>query len=179
MKPVRRTNASNTGKFFEKELALTLAAYERQGTARLRKVDPPVRMIGGGRGIIQLPNPFLDYVGALTARGGRAVFIEAKSTAGARLPVGGKDGLTGKQVEALRAWHSAGALVGLLWRRMAGEEVVRVFTVGDVNQALSRGALSLRPEDGAVCRQGTGYALWDFLPVLAGRAAAEGQKAPA
>lgn len=112
-----RTNRKNTGKAFEHELELLFKVLESRRVARIRKVDPPTRIVGGGfrRHVIFLPNPFLDYAGAI-CRTGRAVFIEAKSTVDHRLPIARHGGVTEEQVEALRGWAQADALVGILWR---------------------------------------------------------------
>jgi hypothetical protein len=84
---------------------------------RLRKVDPPTRVIGSGafRRIIFQMNPFLDFCGAWTERDGRAVFVETKSTSEPKLTVNTSGGLTVTQVESLRHWHNAGAVAFVLW----------------------------------------------------------------
>lgn len=132
---IDRTNRANTGKSFEAELSVLFAELERKGAARIRKVDPPTRVIGGGfrRRVILLPNPFLDYVG--TIAGGRAVFIEAKSTATGRLPFCRSGGLTEEQWQAMRGWHAAGAAVLVLWRQPAGTAVLTVPSIAATRAA--------------------------------------------
>ena len=136
-----RTNRKNTGKAFEHELELLFKVLESRRVARIRKVDPPTRIVGGGfrRHVIFLPNPFLDYAGTL-CRTGRAVFIEAKSTASHRLPIARHGGVTEEQVEALRGWARAGALVGVLWR-FDGETAFASMT--EIEVALLAGEKSL------------------------------------
>lgn len=110
---MKRTNRFNTGKPFEEELATILTKYGARGQLRLKKVEPPMRF--AGRRIILLPNPFLDFCGSWVERGGRAVFMEAKSTSKNTLPMG-KSGLTDTQLDALRHWHNAGAVAFVLWK---------------------------------------------------------------
>lgn len=88
------------------------------GKLRLRKVDPPARIMGGGAGrrVIFLENPFLDFVGVWTECGGRAVFIECKSTAKPKLTFDSDGGITTTQLDALRNWHNAGAVAFVLWQ---------------------------------------------------------------
>ncbi len=161
-----RTNHLNTGKAFERELEITFAAYETQKLATLRKVDPPTRSIGGGsspKRVFHLPNPFLDFVGTWTERGGRALFLEAKSTQDPRLPLGRSGGITEKQVENLLMWARAGAVSCLIWH-VAGE--TRVLGAGNVGWAVEQGKKSLVPADGGLVTRGMGSVLWDVLAVL-------------
>src|SRR6187402_1485458 len=90
--PARPKNISNNGKGFEGLISKLAQAYAARWIATLEKVEPPVRVIGFGpaRKVIFLKNPFLDYVGTWTAAGGRAIFIEGKSTAEDRLPLLGR-----------------------------------------------------------------------------------------
>jgi hypothetical protein len=83
-----RTNWRNDGRGFQKEIEQTCGAYQNRRAATLRKVDPPTRVIGtaAARRVIFRPNPFLDFAGSWTARHGRAIFVEAKSTSTHRLP---------------------------------------------------------------------------------------------
>jgi hypothetical protein len=89
-----------------------------QGKLVLRKCDPPSRTINvNGRVVTTLlKNPFPDFVGVWTTGGGRALFIEAKSTKEPRLPIMCKSGgLTIPQVNALSCWHDGGGAVGVIW----------------------------------------------------------------
>lgn len=115
---MNRTNARNTGKEFEKQILDVLVQYQSSGVMRLKKVDPPVRVVGSGafRRILFLSNPWLDWVGCWTQRGGRAVLIEAKSTADPKLPFLTSGGLTQTQFDTLRNWHNCGAATGILWQ---------------------------------------------------------------
>lgn len=136
-----RTNRKNTGKSFEHELELLFKGLEARRIARIRKVDPPTRIIGGGgfRRVIFLPNPFLDYAGAI-CRSGRAVFLEAKSTSSHRLPIDRSGGVTEEQVGSLRAWARADALVGVLWRF---QNRTAFAGIREIEEALSLGEKSL------------------------------------
>ena len=114
----RRRNNTNTGKDFENRVSEIAKLYEAQGKAVLRKCDPPSRTINvNGRVITTLlKNPFPDFVGVWTTAGGRALFIEAKSTKHPRLAIMCKSGgLTVQQTSALSCWHDAGAAVGVVW----------------------------------------------------------------
>lgn len=140
-----RTNQKNTGKTFEHELDLLFRSLEIRKVARIRKVDPPVRVVGGGfaRRTIFLPNPFLDYAGVFYSSG-RAIFVEAKSTSAHRLPIGRSGGVTEEQVESLRAWARAGAFVGVLWRYKASTVFISMKLL---DACLDWGDKSLRFED--------------------------------
>jgi penicillin-binding protein-related factor A (putative recombinase) len=162
---IDRSNAKNTGKAFERELELTVGAYQTRRIATLRKVDPPSRVVGGGftRKVIFLPNPFLDFVGVWTAQGGRAVFVEAKSTSVPRLAFNGDGGLTGAQWASMRTWTLSGAVAGLVWK-YADRAVV--FTPAMLEDAVARSAKSIRFESGRPIARGDGLLIWDFLSVL-------------
>ena len=140
-----RTNKKNTGKTFEHELDLVFRTLEIRKIARIRKVDPPVRIVGGGfaRRTIFLPNPFLDYAGVIFGSG-RAIFLEAKSTSTHRLPINRSGGVTEEQVEALRGWTRAGAYVGILWRH-AGRTVF--VGIDDLEEAIAQNRKSLKFEE--------------------------------
>lgn len=160
--PLDRTNARNTGKAFERELEMTCTGYEQAGIAALSKVDPPTRTVGGGKSmrVIYQPNPFLDLVGVWKARGGIALFVEAKSTSTHRLPFCCDGGLTAKQCNAMRRWEDAGAIVGLVW-----QYADRVVAIPHPHRLDVGGAKSLKFEDYsdyAVAR-GIGLIVWDFL----------------
>ena len=114
--PSRRN--PNTGKDLENRIASIAKIYEAQGKAVLHKCDPPSRTINiNGRVITTLlKNPFPDFVGTWTTNGGKAIFIEAKSTQKPRLPIMCKSGgVTVQQVTSLINWHDAGAAVGVVW----------------------------------------------------------------
>ena len=112
-----RTNLTNTGMPFQRMVETSALAYPA-GLIRLRKVDPPTRVVGSGadRRIIFLPNPFLDFVGVWIECAGRAVFIECKSTREPKLQFDSSSGVTTAQLDALRHWGTAGAVSFVLWQ---------------------------------------------------------------
>lgn len=154
----------NTGKGFESELKRIAEIYETKKLLALEKVDPPVKVLGSGefRKVIFLPNPFLDYVGTWTERGGRAVFLEAKSYETQRLPIG-DGGLTQKQGNKLKRWHSAGAAVGMLWECKG---MVVFFSMQQIDDAFYYGRKSLQFEHGEPVQQGQGFILYDYIENL-------------
>ncbi len=175
--PAARKNATNTGKAFQAEMETTAGGYQSRRVATFRKVDPPVRVIwiddkaNPGRKrqhVIFQANPFLDYVGCLAS--GRALMIEAKSTATHRLPFNGDSGLKRHQVANVKTWHAAGAVVALVWQ-WAGK--VALFTPGMLVAAEARGDKSLVFEAGLAVPPGVGSVVWDFLPVIDGATPAE------
>ena len=132
----KRTNAKNTGKQLEKLLDSIHADYRLRGIADLEKVDPPVRVLGGGfkRRVIFKENPFLDYMGAIT-ESGQLLMIEAKSTADATLPCGGKNGVTAKQIASRKRWQDAGALTAVVWYCIS-KQAARLVTIEDIDITL-------------------------------------------
>ena len=108
---------ANRGKAWEKALSDTHATYAWQGRAKIHKVDPPTRIVRAGAKvvkIIQLENPFLDFVGVLP--GGRLVVMEAKSTEAPVLKLDNdSNGITTEQLLALEQWASFGALAAIVW----------------------------------------------------------------
>jgi len=163
-----RTNLKNTGKPFETEITKTCAEYQSQGRLRMKKADPPVRVIGGGpyKRIIQLANPFLDLVGCWTERDGRAVFIECKSTQEPKLSLFGN--ITENQYEAMHHWHHAGAVVFVLWQW--NEEVV-LLTAGTVQRHVTlmqagAGPHHIKFEAGTHVPRGMGFVIYDFLELM-------------
>jgi hypothetical protein len=104
-----RSNHLNTGKSYEKLFEMTAAAYERKGLLLLRKVDPPVKFIAGRA--IFLANPYLDYIGSWSERGGRLLCLEVKSTSKPSLT------LEDSQRAAAVRWHEFGAVVAIIWYR--------------------------------------------------------------
>lgn len=105
----------NRGKQFEKDLEEVFTFYEHRRLLVLRKVDPPTQFIGPGK-IIYKANPFLDFVGSWTERGGRMLVIEAKHTDNPKLDISSGAGITTDQMHSLRRWHHAGAVAAVLWR---------------------------------------------------------------
>ncbi len=144
--PVVRTNYWNDGRDWEEHVKAIGVDYARAGVLTLEKVNPASRIIGGGaaRKVIFMSTRLVDFVGVWTARGGRAIFLEAKSTQEARLPLGRPGGLTAAQVAGLRLWTLSGAAAGLLWRC---DEGVFWAPYRDIEQAVVRGQKSLRTEN--------------------------------
>lgn len=170
-----RSNQANDGKDFEAEIKLCAAEYQFRGWLRLKKVDPPVRTLGGGefRRVIFLQNPWLDFSGCWTERGGRALFIECKSTAEDKLSIGhkGGSGVTPDQISSMINWRLAGAVAFALWRCPSGvallsarflSDVVRRATAGNGTRTLHWADARVRVAPGA----NPAKVPWDFLPVM-------------
>lgn len=119
-----RTNAKNDGRDFQVEIENSLIRVSE--FIRLRKVDPPVKILGGGkfRKVIFLPNPFLDYVGCWRERGGRAVFMEAKATSKDQLAFNSSGGITENQMDSMKQWTAAGGIAFVLWRCPSGVALI-------------------------------------------------------
>lgn len=160
-----RSNRSNDGRSFQKEIERTCGAYHSRRVAVLRKCDPPTRLVGSGaqRRVLFMANPFLDFVGTWTTHHGRALFIECKSTGTHRLPFARSGGITAEQVSTIKTWRLAGAAAAILWRFNDG---VVLITPEDLLEAERTGAKSLTYASGRYVPRGEGNVLWDFLPVL-------------
>lgn len=171
--PAARTNAGNDGRRWQETVAATAADYERRRVLCLEKTDPAVRIVGGkeDRRVIFKKSRLVDFVGCHTARGGRAIFLEAKCTSEERLPLGRPGGLTAAQVSTLRAWALGGAMAALLWRTPAG---AWLCPYRDILRAALDGRKSLLPAHcmrvelvGAVrLPDGSQAERPDFAPVL-------------
>ena len=153
---------TNKGTAFERELVLVFGAYEKEGRAMIRKVDPPTRVLG--RRIVQLPSDYLDFVGSWSENDGRMIMIEAKHTEKPRLNIRapkGSPGVTAKQYEDAVAWDAAGAVCLFLWRY---QDQVRVTTPSLALVACQdRGEKSLRWCDAYKMPTGRGFLLYDPL----------------
>lgn len=160
-----RSNITNDGRPFQKEIERTCGAYQSRRWATLRKVDPPTKIVGTGeaRKVIFLANPFLDFCGSWTARHGRAMFIECKSTRTHLLRFLRPGGLTFEQFNSIRTWRNAGAAAAVLWQ-FNGRVVM--FIPEDLAAHEATGAKSLKFETGREVPRGEGSIVWDFLPVL-------------
>ncbi len=162
------TNRHNDGRQFQSLLETIHSAYESRGIARLRKTDPPVRVMGNpakARVVFQ-PNPWLDYAGTWGANNGRAIIVEAKATSEPTLRIIG-EGMTGagiKHAQLVNAegWRDAGAAVAFLWHYNAE---VRIFTPAMVRAALTE-RKSLRWIDVHKIPQGEGFIVFDYLRAL-------------
>lgn len=121
------------GKGFEHDIIERAKVYEAKKYLVLRKVDPPSRIIRGR--VLFLANPFLDFVGSFTERGGRAIFLEAKETHEDKLGIGAKtNGITDKQLHSLRVWHHSGAIAGTLWKCPAGVYLIPIALLDAIAQ---------------------------------------------
>jgi penicillin-binding protein-related factor A (putative recombinase) len=170
-RPLLNAAKRNAGHVFEDDIERVAAQYQFHKHLRVKKVDPPSKVLrppGRGPIVIFLDNPFLDFCGTWTERGGRAVFFEAKSTTEPRLAINvqkGASGLKETQVDAMRHWRSAGAVTFLLWQH-AGE--VRLVCIEEITNTLNMGVKSLKwgACDSYPCPQGTGFVLFDFLQIM-------------
>lgn len=156
---------TNHGKSFEGDLAKTFAALRSIGVMTVEKVEPPVRVIGGGkrsRQVIFLDNPFLDFTGAWTERDGRALHFEAKHTSENSLAIGKTSGVNERQFQALKDWTNAGAVAGVIWQCPAGT----FYLTAGMCASFACGRARLKPENGHILTQGKGFILFDLAPVL-------------
>lgn len=137
------------------------SAYERNGVATIKKVDPPTLTLGGGRRTVLLENPWLDFAGTWTARGGRSIIIEAKHTEKPILPINRKGGITPKQWENLLMWKRAGAAVFIAWEY---KRDIRVSTPELISGFLDQSQRKSMPWF-ACCQvdKGTGFITHDIL----------------
>lgn len=149
-----------TGKGLEGRIEVAAGVYSNRRVCYLKKVDPPTKTIiqGGKPQTILLENPFLDFVGVWTERAGRLIVLEAKTTSEARLPMV-TGGLTQKQIDALRAWHNAGAAVGVIWEFNLNWGWVSLPLI---QKTLSGGRKSVPWEDAEIISQGE-CVLIDFM----------------
>jgi len=158
-----RTNIRNDGRGFESEIEQTNLAYERRGIASLNKVVPPMRVLGGGKRVIFMKNPYLDFLGTWTAQHGRAIFVEVKSTSDRRLRFNSTGGFNIDQWNSMKRWRRAGAACCLLW------ESIRMVSLWTPEMLLEREIAedrSLSFDSGLLVERGLGNILWDYLPVL-------------
>lgn len=150
------------GKSFEAEVQMVLTQYEHRGLMRVRKVDPPVRVLGFGvkRRVIFLKNPWLDFVGAWDEREGRCVIIECKETREPRLPFGRDEGITQSQLHNLHCWSASDAAAFILWRT-GGQTFFA--TIRQLYKARDDGRKSLTPDYCDTVQPGLGFAIMDFV----------------
>lgn len=159
-------NASNDGRYFQDTLTAVFDEYERLGIASIKKTEPPMRVVGGGkfRRVIFLANPWLDYAG--TTNLGRAVIIEAKSTSKPRLGIDSNEaaGIKTHQRETALRWQNMGAVAFYLWHWTDGiREGVRLLTPTIVENALRRGVRSVTWDDALRIPRGAGRLIFDPL----------------
>lgn len=166
-------STKNQGTWLEAEIKKILEVYRDKGLLDMSKVDPPTRVIWvpaakrkpgqAAQTVMQLPNPFLDYVGSWTERAGRAVFLEAKSTAEPRLPLMNDSGLKQRQIESLLRWRRAGGAVGVLWACCGA---IRFVPLVAVEAQLRGGVKHIKWEHAMELKRGFGWVTWDFLEAL-------------
>lgn len=162
----------NDGRSFQEQIVTTLRCYESDGEMRVKKIDPPVRVMGFGakRKVIFLNNPFPDFGGVWTKEGGTAIYFEAKSTSEPQLRIDQDSGLTTKQVDLLRNWMNAGAVTFVLWEwKNVGVKLIPAGVVAQRRDQARAGEqykyLAWQEHESWV-KQGEGFRLVDFLPAL-------------
>lgn len=167
MKPkARPSNHANDGRAFEELFKKTCDAYFHKRLLRLTKVEPPVRVLGFGpaRKVIFLENPFSDWIGSWSERGGRMLLIETKSTSEPKLVMSEDAALSLKQIEWQKRWHYAGAAVGVVWEwRGHG---CAFIPIGQAWKVWQSGRRHIKFAECEPVLQGEGFALVDFLPNL-------------
>jgi len=159
-----RTNLEADGRSLQKLIDGICKQYEAGGVARIKKVDPPVRIMGGGRKIVHLENPFVDFIGTWRARGGRTICLEAKETREPQLKLVSDGGLTERQYKALKHWRQFGAAVGVLW---GYHDELRFVPFEAIQAQLDSGIKHLKWGNATPVRRGPGFIIWDFLATLA------------
>lgn len=164
------SKTENKGRWLQDGLASIAAAYAGKGVLKMEKADPPLRVIGGVKGfrgatVIPLPNPFLDFVGTWTERGGRMLCLEAKSTHDHSLPLFRDGGITLTQWENLGLWRKAGAAVAVIWGHTPTAQVR--FLSFEMMEARQRaGQKSIRWEHAEFIGAGYGFVTADFAQNL-------------
>lgn len=155
------------GQDFERRIKEICDLYELKGLARIKKVDPPTRILripGKAPMTIQLESPYLDFLGTWQERGGKMVTIECKSTEEPRLAVLAAkqkgSGIKHQQLLNAFAWEHAGAAVGFLWHHN-GE--VRFVTPA---MAATTGRKSIPWQEAHRVPAGEGFIFYDFLACL-------------
>jgi penicillin-binding protein-related factor A (putative recombinase) len=166
-------STQNQGTWFERDIGRIADAYREKQLLDISKVDPPTRVIWipaakrkpgqPAQTVLQLANPFLDYMGTWTERAGRAVFLEAKSTSEPRLPLMQDSGLKQRQIDSLSRWARGGAAVGVLWGHA---NAIRFVPLAAVQAQLAAGVKHLKWEHARVVQPGFGWCTWDFLQAL-------------
>jgi hypothetical protein len=157
--------AKASGDALEAEIGLICEAYEKQGRAKIHKVDPPTRMVRQGRKVIAIPlkSPFVDWLGCWTENGKRMVHLESKNTGEPRLPILRDDGLKVSQYDNMVRWHRAGVITGVLWGHRGQMKLISLPTIA---AAIAAGHVSLKWRHHRLCSRGQGLITWDFLTEL-------------
>jgi len=108
--------ARNRGKRLERLLDFVHEIYRNRGEADITKIELRTKVDRRTGRMIYLARTNFDYSGVI--RGGRAIGVEAKETAGqTRLYIDpmGKTGLKIHQIEGLIRWGKLGAIAGVIW----------------------------------------------------------------
>jgi hypothetical protein len=157
------------GQDFEKRIKDICDLYEIQGIARLRKVDPPTRILRppGRKPItIHLESPYLDFVGTWIEKGGKTIMVECKSTEEPRLAILAEkqkgSGIKHSQLENAFAWEKAGAAVGFLWHHNGQVRMVTPSMVA----AHATARKSIPWLEAHRVPPGDGFIFHDFLALL-------------
>lgn len=160
-------STANQGRWLQDEITRICEHYAQRNTARIKKVDPPSRITGTGakRRTIYMLNPFVDFIGAWTQRAGRAIAIEAKSTAEPSLPICQDGGITKNQWDLLNEWRRAGAAVGVLWGYRTEIRFVP-FEALRAQLNATPPVKHVKWEHATPIPQGLGFCSFDFLVTL-------------
>lgn len=143
----------------------TCDAYFNQKILRLTKVEPPIKVARNHpQGFIWLANPYPDWTGAWTERGGRSLMIETKSTMEPQLHIGASTNLSVKQICALGQWHAAGAAVGVVWCYSGHGSVFLPIKL--IDEICMSGRKHIKFAEGDKIEQGKGFVLVDFVANL-------------
>ncbi len=164
----RKAKKSNdAGKSFQTRLESIFDGYRLAGRADIEKIDPPLRVYGTGarRNVVFLENPWLDFGGTWTEAGGRAIYIEAKSTAGDRLALG-NSGVSDSQIKALRRWTKSGAVAAVAWLHA---NQIKIIPARELLDAWDAGAKSMKWRHLPEVERGLGLIEFDILAALARR----------
>ena len=155
------------GQAGEDLLELIHDGYKQAFTAKIEKVDPPVKVVRSGPKVVRaimLENPFPDYLGTWTERDGLTLAWELKHYSKALLPLGQKKaGVTADQLDLLDRWHASGAVTGVLWLR---DRELRLATFDSILAVLETGRKSLKWDDQVKVRRGQGKVVFDWLAEL-------------
>lgn len=126
--------ATANGKAWEAQLIGWHEEYRKAGRALVVKSPPPMKLTSGADGDGRFLATFhtrgpVDFTGVLA--GGRAVFLEAKSSASQTWEPWGRGGLKAHQASMLRQAAALGALAFVALRTRAGDFVIPISAVFD------------------------------------------------
>jgi penicillin-binding protein-related factor A (putative recombinase) len=157
------SNARNDGRRFEELFRGVADQYQHHRLLRLEKCDAPTKVLGVRPNVkvIFQENPFADWVGSWTERGGRALVLETKSTLEDKLTLGGK--LSDNQIEWLGRWHAAGAVTGVVWE---ANFLVGFLPLGRIMDVVKSGRRHIKFAEADPVPQGKGWVLFDFIQNL-------------